>query len=286
MKYKLLILSFFVSLASYCQLAKPYRWLIRDDSVFIRVEITPGDSTDVHIPVGHLNLTSTFFLSTLGWDSSKANIRNELFNLIGNNTTALGRDIMNKTPPSENSILVGTPGGNSVWRNGSQLLGDIGAAPLNSPAFTGTPTGIGIPVYARVTGSNATTTGQALVDIAGLSIPLTTNAIYEISGMLSVSTTGTAGVQYGLNYSVAGGTVEAQLSGSLTSTATKTERISVLNAASTAYLTTSGQTGGIIIRGIITTGANAGNLTVKFLKVTSGTATVFQNSVLKVTRIQ
>lgn len=282
MKIKLLILSLLVYGFSHGQQIQSFPQ-IRNDSMFLVWVI----GTDT-VGRKYLDPSTPIPIALTGYviDTTRNNIYNELRSLISNNTTALGRDIMNKTPPSENSILVGTPGGNSIWRNGAQLLGDIGAAPLNSPAFTGTPTGIGIPVYARVTGSNATTTGQALVDIAGLSIPLTTNAVYEISGMLSVSTTGTAGVQYGLNYSVAGGTVEAQLSGSLTSTATKTERISALNTASTAYLTTSGQTGGIIIRGIITTGANAGNLTVKFLKVTSGTATVFQNSVLKVTRIQ
>lgn len=101
-----------------------------------------------------------------------------------------------------------------------------------NPSFSGTPTGIGIPVYARVTGSNVTTTGQSLTNITGLSFPLTTNAIYEFEVVLSVSTSAvTTGTAYGLNYSVAGATIEASITGSSTSTASKTLRINALNTA-------------------------------------------------------
>jgi len=141
-------------------------------------------------------------------------------------------------------------------------------------------------VYALVSGSNATTTGQALVDITGLSIALSANAVYEYQAVLSVLTSAvTTGVQYGVNYSAAGGAVEGQLIGSSTATATKSERVSALNTASGTYLTTSGQNGQVLMKGIITTGVNAGNFTVKHLKVTSGTSTVRINSFLKVTRI-
>ena len=149
-----------------------------------------------------------------------------------------------------------------------------------------TPTGIGMPVYAQVTGSNVTTTGQALTDITGLSVALTTNAVYEFEAVLSVSTSAvTTGTAYGVNYSVAGGAVEAQITGSSTSTATKTLRISAFNSATALYLATSAQTGGVIIKGRVTTGANAGNLTIQHLKLTSGTSTVFIGSFLKVVRI-
>jgi hypothetical protein len=188
----------------------------------------------------------------------------------------------------------------------SSLTTDLAAkAALASPTFTGTPAaptaafntnttqvattayvvGQG-PVYARVTGSNATTTGQTLVNVTGLSVALTTNAVYEFEAFLSVSTTAvTTGTEYGVNYSVAGGTVEAFVQGSLTSASDQTVRLNALNTATVAYLTTSAQTGGILIKGTITTGANAGNLTIQHLKVTSGTSTVFINSYLKVTRI-
>lgn len=64
-----------------------------------------------------------------------------------------------------------------------------------------------------------------------------------------------------MNFSAAGAVVEAGIHGTLTTTATKSLRISALNTAATPYVTIAG-TGTILIKGIITTGANAGNLTV------------------------
>lgn len=189
--------------------------------------------------------------------------------------------------------------------NGSSVLGSGDLVVSGSAAFsgiTGQPTDnanlstalagkanvttIGIPVYSRVTGSNVTTTGQALVDITGLLIALVANATYEFEAVLSVSTSAvTTGTAYGVNFSAAGATVEAHITGSATSTASKTLRISALNTATLLFLATSAQTGGIVIKGIVTTGANAGNFTIKHLKLTSGTSTVFINSYLKTVRI-
>lgn len=142
------------------------------------------------------------------------------------------------------------------------------------------------PLFSRVSGSNVTTTGQSLVDITGLSIALEANSIYEFEAVLSCSTSAvTTGTGYGVQFSGAGATIEAQITGAFTNTASKTLRINALNTSAQAFLTTSAQTGGIIIKGIIVTGANAGNLTIKHLKVTSGTSTIFINSFLKTIKI-
>jgi hypothetical protein len=144
-----------------------------------------------------------------------------------------------------------------------------------------------VSTFVRVTGSNAATTGQSLVDITGLSQALLANSVYEFEAVLSVSTTAvTTGTGYGVNFSAAGAAVEAQITGASTATATKTLRINALNTAATAFLTGSGQTGGMLIKGIVTTGVNPGNFTVSHRKETSGTSTVFINSYLKVTKIQ
>lgn len=192
--------------------------------------------------------------------------------------------------PTLNQNTTGTAGGLSANIAESQvtnLVSDLAAkAPLASPAFTGTATGIGLPVYARVTGSNATTTGQALTTITGLSIALVAGAVYEVECMLVASTTAvTTGTGYGINYSVAGATIEGFVQGSATTTADKTLRLNAFNTSSQAWLTTSAQTGGILIKATVTVGANAGNLTAQHLKVTSGTSTVFIGSTMKVTRI-
>jgi hypothetical protein len=222
-------------------------------------------------------------------------------NTIKGNNTAGTADPIDLTAAQTKTLLAITES------DVASLTTDLAAkAPLASPTFTGTPAaptpsfgtnttqvattafvlGQG-PVYARVTGSNATTTGQTLTNITGLSVALTTNAVYEFEANLTVSTSAvTTGTQYGVQYSAAGAAVEALCDGSLTTTSNQTVRISALNTATVAYLTSSAQSGGILIKGVVTTGANAGNLTIQHLKVTSGTSTVFINSFLKVTRIQ
>ena len=140
------------------------------------------------------------------------------------------------------------------------------------------------PTYARVAGSNATTTGQVLVAIPGLSADLLANSVYEFEAVLSVQSSSTAGTKYGVNFSAAGAAVEGQLIGSASATATKSERVSAFNTASGVYVGAA-ITGQVLIKGIITVGANAGTLTIQHLKVTSGTSTVFINSFLKVSKI-
>lgn len=141
-----------------------------------------------------------------------------------------------------------------------------------------------IPAYARVTGSNATTTGQSLVNITGLTLALLANSVYEFEAVLMVASSSTAGNGYGVNYSAAGAVVESQITGTLAAATQKTLRISALNTAATPFVTVAAN-GGILIKGIMTTGANPGNLTVSHLKVTSGTSTAFINSFLKVSKI-
>jgi len=140
--------------------------------------------------------------------------------------------------------------------------------------------------WARVLGSNATTTGQALVDVTGLVLPLVANAVYEIEAHLGVQTSAvTTGTAYGINYSAAGAAVEASITGSSNTTTSKTLRVSAFNVATVIYMAGNNQTGGVIVKGIVTTGANAGDLSIRHLKLTSGTSTVFINSYLRTIRI-
>ena len=179
--------------------------------------------------------------------------------------------------------------------------------PAASPVFTGDPTAptatfadndtsiattafveAARPKYARVTGSNATTSSTTLVDITGLTLALATGATYEFEANLTASTSAvTTGIKYGVNYSSTVSLIEATIIGTLAS-ATPTdrvERIFALNTPSNIFHTTSASTvGGVLIKGVVTT-TGVGNLTISHLKVTSGTSTVFIGSFLKVTRI-
>lgn len=137
--------------------------------------------------------------------------------------------------------------------------------------------------YARVSGANVTRTAQTLADITGLTIPLLANSVYDVQVCLSVASSSTAGNGYALAYSAAGASVEGQISGTLAAATQKTMRIASF-AASQTFVTVAAD-GGIWIQAIVTTGANAGNLSAQHLKVTSGTSTVYINSYIRAIKI-
>ena len=58
-------------------------------------------------------------------------LRNQMFNLIGDNSTALGRNIINLSNPASNSVVVATSGGNAITRTASEILSDINALATN-----------------------------------------------------------------------------------------------------------------------------------------------------------
>lgn len=136
----------------------------------------------------------------------------------------------------------------------------------------------------RVTGSNVTRTAQTLADITGLSTPLIANAVYEFESVLSIASSSITGNQYGVAFSAAGAAVEALMTGTVLAGTQLSTRIGSLGVAPATFLTLAGD-GAILIKGIISTGANAGNFSVQHAKVVSGTAIVYINSFLKVVRI-
>lgn len=138
-------------------------------------------------------------------------------------------------------------------------------------------------IYAFVS-SNTTTTLQTLQDVQGLSLPLQANATYGIEVVLTAMTSGATGTGYGINFTGTG-TINAYITGTLTSNTDKTAMVNIFNTAVSPFLTASTQTGGILIKGIVVT-ATSGALKVQHLKVMSGTGTVFANSYLKVIRIK
>ncbi len=147
------------------------------------------------------------------------------------------------------------------------------------------PNTIGIPSYYNVA-ANASTNQSTLIDIPGLVIPLLANSVYEFDVVMSVGVTAVAtGVQYGVNYSVPGATVEAIITGPATTGAAKSKRINELTVPTEAFLVEANLQGGTRITGSIITGPNAGNLSIKHLKVTSGLSVIFANSYARVTRI-
>ena len=136
----------------------------------------------------------------------------------------------------------------------------------------------------KVTGSDVTTTGQTLANITGLTFATQANSVYEIEAVLKTTTSAdAAGIKYGVNHSGAGASFIGNVQGTGATTAIVTNSVNALNTANaTALHTTSGATGIVVIKGFVTVGATAGNITIQHLKVTSGTSTVKIGSTLKV----
>lgn len=199
-------------------------------------------------------------------------------------------DVTNLTSDLAGKAAVSHTHNASDINAGTVATARLGGGTANSSTFLrgdqtyAAPPGGNPYTTSRVTGSNATTTGQSLVDITGLSIALLANTVYEFEAVLSVQSSSTAGNGYGIQFSAAGATIEAQATGTLAAATQKTARINAFNTAATPFVTVAA-TGGIIIKGVIAVGANAGTLSARHLKVTSGTSTVFINSFVKVRAI-
>jgi len=129
----------------------------------------------------------------------------------------------------------------------------------------------------RTTG-NVTTTGQALTNVTGLSFTVNAGEVWCFYFSLGTGSTGTAGMQLGIQFG--GGTLFARMNATTSGvTASTTAHITTSNATTVAINTANAQTGVASIDGLInnTTGG-AVTVQLRFLKVTSGTATILANS--------
>ena len=142
-----------------------------------------------------------------------------------------------------------------------------------------------------MSGSDATTTGQALVDVTGLTFNATPSSMYEFEALLDVSTTAVVtGTKYGVNVSPAPTRIYATFVGPTTVAANLqtmvTSGTNANNISSATFLTTASETGLVVIKGYFVTSASASPVfSIRHLKVTSGTSTVKIGSILKVRKI-
>lgn len=174
----------------------------------------------------------------------------------------------------------------------ANLTGDVtssgNATTIAAPSATTVNNNTGGWVTLKVSGSDATTTGQTLVDITGLVTgTLSVSSNYEVEATLIVSTTAvTTGTEYGINCTGTGTTHGAQFFGPSTVTAgaqvMNEDGTNINNTASTpAFLTTASETGIIKIFAIVGTGTGSPTIAIRHLKVTSGTSTVKIGSIMR-----
>jgi len=140
---------------------------------------------------------------------------------------------------------------------------------------------------AAVRTADFTNATAGMVAITGLTIPLREMSTYEFEIMLTGTVTADAnGATFEINYSGITTALEAILIGALTNAACIAERIAAVATPTTAILTTASQSGGVLIKGIIQTGATAGNLTVACNHPAAGTTTIRIGSSIKTRKLE
>jgi hypothetical protein len=114
--------------------------------------------------------------------------------------------------------------------------------------------------------------------MAGMTLALTAGTwVFQIV-VNGNAATGTAGAQFGVQYSGSTTSIEATQTGQLaTATPAATARIAAFNTASTVCMTTSAAECQVQICGQVVV-SGSGNLTARGLKVTSGTLTYRSSS--------
>lgn len=139
-----------------------------------------------------------------------------------------------------------------------------------------------------VTGSDSSTTGQTLVDIAGLvSATLSPGARYEIEAKLMISTSAdNTGVKVGLHAGGSGGAATCLLACVATSTSQSSGAVFIIpsiDVASNLFAASSSINGIITIDGFFTTrSSGTPTISLQHLKITSGTSTVRVGSIMRI----
>jgi len=145
----------------------------------------------------------------------------------------------------------------------------------------------GMGVLSQVSGSDFTTSSLTPVDITGLSFAASASKLYEVDVLLKVAPTGTLGLKCSLNYSAAGATLNRGLIIAPTSAnAGATVSLDALGTITYAQVfCTLASDSTVFIKAIISTGANAGNITATIQKTSSGSLTVYIGSRMIVTAL-
>lgn len=127
------------------------------------------------------------------------------------------------------------------------------------------------------TSGDVITTGQSLVDVKGLSLPIGPNEVWAFVTNLDINSSNIAGIEFGIR-APPGATIEwSQFATAGSATVFRGDRSTSLNTASSAVCTYVGN-GIVRINGSVFNGATAGEIKIVFLKVASGIAKVYKGA--------
>lgn len=135
------------------------------------------------------------------------------------------------------------------------------------------------------TSQDRATTNTTATDVPDLSIALEASSVYEFEAILRVASSSTAGCKYAIQFSAAGAAAYAIYTGATAATTAAVTATNALNSLEATAFIAAAIDGLVVIRGLVFTGVNPGNFTIRQAKVTSGTATVRANSTLKVRKV-
>jgi hypothetical protein len=127
------------------------------------------------------------------------------------------------------------------------------------------------------------TTSLTLVDIPGFSFSVLANSLYEVEIMIVEQLTGAFGCKVGWHFSssLAGFVAMIDAVNTAGNNQVFMPLVDVLSSTLNGFAGDSV----INIKGSVKTGANAGTISIRCAKVTSGTMTVYQKSVLKTRKL-
>jgi hypothetical protein len=164
----------------------------------------------------------------------------------------------------------------------SGTAGSAGACGVSGTTGTGSWDSI-----VAVSGSDATTTGQSLVDVTGLVVAYLAAHTYEFEAVLkTVSSADTTGMKVGFHVTTALVSGAIVITGTTAAGTGGISATSVDSAEATAFNTASAANGIIVMKGeFVSNASTGGNLSIQHLKVTSGTSTVKIGSSLKIRQV-
>lgn len=139
-----------------------------------------------------------------------------------------------------------------------------------------------------VASADATTTGQTLVDVTGLTAAVAAASVYEFEAILKVvASADTNGMKVGVSCTQTMPTVSALVIGNTTTTTAIVQALIAADTANATALNTSSAGIGIIrLNGQFETHATvAGTFSIQHVKLTSGTSTVKVGSTLKIRKV-
>lgn len=121
---------------------------------------------------------------------------------------------------------------------------------------------IGVSLFSQTSTStlsgDVTTTSLTLQNVAGLTVSLSANSIYEFEGFIKINNNITYGNSLGINYSASGATIKGIW---YSQSANSSGEISLFNTPFTIFQRNGNST--VFVKAVIITGGSAGNLTIQ-----------------------